>query len=474
METHGNREYIVFSLDLLPNGLIDLETATCNFNDSRIDLSGSYYKTMEDLIELNISSNGLSIEDLGIRFTGKETPVLGNLKGYVKVIIPERNLSDGVVTGRIEGKDLAFAPGNLPSPISDCSFSLDLSEGEIGINSWHMRIGNSLMDISGILEGWEGLNGGLNVRSEFFDMADLMPSEDSLPLRDGIYGRYDITDNLDLQLKLDISNGHWRRLEWKRLDAELDLRGREIQIKRSRVDMEHGILTLNGHVKRGNTSEIRLSSHIRLTDQPIDALLESIRRGDYDMKGSLTMEALIFMKGREKKDLIPSMTGTAKGLIEKGLIKGSNEGEDLHFESIGGDAVIDQGILRSENLVMRSPDFDAVASGEENLVERRHNLKVFIQQHGAISSLLSKIPIIGRILVGEERKSILTAGYHITGTWNNPKAKYVPVESISNGLVGTLKRLLLTPVKILEDLQDVSKNLLKEAPPAPENNLEKQ
>jgi len=161
-------------------------------------------------------------------------------------------------------------------------------------------------------------------------------------------------------------------------------------------------------------------------------------------------------------------------LIEKGLIKGSNEGEDLHFESIGGDAVIDQGILRSENLVMRSPDFDAVASGEENLVERRHNLKVFIQQHGAISSLLSKIPIIGRILVGEERKSILTAGYHITGTWNNPKAKYVPVESISNGLVGTLKRLLLTPVKILEDLQDVSKNLLKEAPPAPENNLEKQ
>ncbi|MBW1863553.1 MAG: hypothetical protein JRJ02_14465, partial [Deltaproteobacteria bacterium] len=49
-----------------------------------------------------------------------------------------------------------------------------------------------------------------------------------------------------------------------------------------------------------------------------------------------------------------------------------------------------------------------------------------------------------------------------------------PVESISNGLVGTLKRLLLTPVKILKDLQDVSKNLLKEPPPDPENNLEKQ
>ncbi|MBW1806230.1 MAG: AsmA-like C-terminal domain-containing protein, partial [Deltaproteobacteria bacterium] len=126
------------------------------------------------------------------------------------------------------------------------------------------------------------------------------------------------------------------------------------------------------------------------------------------------------------------------------------------------------------NLLMRGPDLDAVASGEEDLVERRHNLKVFIQQHGAISSLLSKIPIIGHILIGDEKKSILTAGYHITGTWKNPETKYVPVESISNGLVGTLKRLLLTPVKILKDLQDVSKNLLKEPPPDPENNLEKQ
>ena len=192
------------------------------------------------------------------------------------------------------------------------------------------------------------------------------------------------------------------------------------------------------------------------------------------------MEALLFMKGAEKKDLIPSLSGTANVTIKEGLIKRSRvfikvldllslknifkqrppdlREEGFYFESIRGDAFIDNGVLRSENFVMRSTVFNAVAYGKTDVSRKTVDFILAAQPHGTIDTLVSKIPILGYIITGE-KGSVLTYPFEVTGPMSNPEVKFIPFESLGEGVGGVLKRLFLTPVRIFEDLNKATKNV---------------
>ncbi len=129
--------------------------------------------------------------------------------------------------------------------------------------------------------------------------------------------------DMDIGIDLDISAGIWRKLMFKQMTAELNLRDEGLYIKNLRTSLAHGDLTVNGHVITGKEPELLFSGDIRLSEQPVDELLKDLGIGDMDMKGSITMEAQLTMKGIEKKDLIPSLAGHAKVSLNQGLLKNS-------------------------------------------------------------------------------------------------------------------------------------------------------
>lgn len=201
------------------------------------------------------------------------------------------------------------------------------------------------------------------------------------------------------------------------------------------------------------------------------------------------------MQGMERKDLIPSLSGNASILISEGLVKKPRvflkvlefmslknilqnfykdrpphlREEGLYFQSMQGDAIIDHGIAKTENFVMRSPALNAVAIGEEDLVMQTHNLELFTQPLGTLESILRKLPVVGRILVGDEKKSILTVGYKVTGSWSEPEVKPVPFESFGKGVLGTLERILLTPIRIFENIQGITNRILTDDSEVPQD-----
>ncbi len=142
--------------------------------------------------------------------------------------------------------------------------------------------------------------------------------------------------------------------------------------------------------------------------------------------------------------------------------------EGFYFENIEGTARINKGILNTDGFVIKSPAFNAVGSGEENLYKRTHDIRLLVQPLTNIDFIISHIPIVGRILVGNN-ETLFTVGYDVTGSWSKPDLSIVPMENLK-GLLGVFKRALLTPYKIIEDINNAAKSITKTASDEIENN----
>ncbi len=130
--------------------------------------------------------------------------------------------------------------------------------------------------------------------------------------------------------------------------------------------------------------------------------------------------------------------------------------EGFYFESIGGHIVINKGVLKTENLTIKSPVFNAVAKGIGDLTKKQVDFHLGVQPLGTIDWIVSKIPIAGYILTGEG-KSLLVYYFQVKGPWFEPEVQHVPLQNIGDNTIGFFKRLFLTPERLFKNLGDAIK-----------------
>jgi hypothetical protein len=485
IEPPSGNNSIVFDLDIKPYDRINIKEVLCRLNGSLIELSGEYNMQKKYPMQFNIRSSNLSIEDMGIGIKKHEIPTTGVLNGRLNISLSDRGLAYSDVTGQLEGKDLSFHLGILSSQISDCSFQLQFFGRQAAITKCFMNVGENPVNITGEIKGWNKLTGDIAIKSDFLDLSNIL----SPVVEDKEKDQDRFIRDMDIGIDLDISAGIWRKLMFKQMAAELNLRDGGLYIENCRTSLAHGLLTVNGHMITGKEPELLFTGDIRLTEQPIDELLEDLGIDDMDMKGSLTIEAQLTMTGKENKDLIPNLAGHAKVSLNQGLLRESRviikvldflslqniykkrppelTGEGFYFESMTADIIIDKGILESENFVMRSPVFNAVGYGKAEIPGRSFDFVLGAQPHETIDNLVNMIPILGYIIEGE-KESVLLYSFKVKGPFSNPDVTFVPFESLSGGVGGILKRLLLSPIKILQDLNNAATKNQKDDSPGPD------
>jgi hypothetical protein len=69
---------------------------------------------------------------------------------------------------------------------------------------------------------------------------------------------------------------------------------------------------------------------------------------------------------------------------------------------------------------------------------------------GTIDKVVTRLPIAGWILGGEE-KALITAQFKVTGPAEKPKVEAIPISAISKGVLGVFQRTLSLPLKLIED-----------------------
>jgi hypothetical protein len=126
--------------------------------------------------------------------------------------------------------------------------------------------------------------------------------------------------------------------------------------------------------------------------------------------------------------------------------------EGMPFDSLSANMQLDNGILRSKDLSIRSEAMNQSYVGELNLVNKEIDLEMAIHPLGTVDKVVSHIPIAGWLLTGEDR-ALLTAHFSIKGKADDVSVTAMPLDTLSEPTIGLLKRTLGLPFKLFKDPQ---------------------
>lgn len=125
--------------------------------------------------------------------------------------------------------------------------------------------------------------------------------------------------------------------------------------------------------------------------------------------------------------------------------------EGMPFSQITGNFKLDQGILSSEDLFVESNAMNLSLVGRMNLVQKQIDAVMGVKPLRTVDKVLSKIPVAGWLLTGDE-KALITAHFSIKGPTEDPEVTAIPISSVSKKVQGIFRRVLKLPGKVIEDL----------------------
>ncbi|MCA9468753.1 MAG: AsmA-like C-terminal domain-containing protein [Nitrospira sp.] len=195
---------------------------------------------------------------------------------------------------------------------------------------------------------------------------------------------------------------------------------------------------------------------IVLKDFPIERLIASPSDTSPPLTGLTSLHTSLHMKLGSHELLQRSLTGKGSCELQNGhiqtgpvlskilrllnipsLLMGKINllEEGLPFDHMAGSFEIENGLLGSKDLAIKSPVLKLTAAGSYDIPSEHLDGIVAVSPFGAYSNLLKDIPLFGTLIKGE-RKGLMTAIFEVKGPQKEPKITYLPLESFTGGLTG--------------------------------------
>ncbi len=118
--------------------------------------------------------------------------------------------------------------------------------------------------------------------------------------------------------------------------------------------------------------------------------------------------------------------------------------EGMPFNHLSADLSMEHGVLFSDNLLIRSEAMNLALSGNFSLVQMRFDVEMGVNPLGTVDSIFSKIPVAGWLLTGD-KNTLITVEFDISGPVQDPIVSMKPLSSVSNQILGILKRTITLP-----------------------------
>lgn len=126
--------------------------------------------------------------------------------------------------------------------------------------------------------------------------------------------------------------------------------------------------------------------------------------------------------------------------------------EGMPFNKLTAHFKLDKGILATDDLKIESEAMNQSYQGELNLVDKTADYSVAIHPLGTVDKIVSRVPIAGWLLTGEDR-ALLTAHFSVKGKFGDHSVSAMPLDTLTEPTIGLLRRALGLPFKLLEDPQ---------------------
>ncbi len=128
--------------------------------------------------------------------------------------------------------------------------------------------------------------------------------------------------------------------------------------------------------------------------------------------------------------------------------------QGMPFTSLDGSFDLRQGRLTTEDLAVASNAMNLSLVGSVDLRQDRLDLLMGVKPFGTVDKIVSKIPVAGWILTGEN-KALITAHFRIQGSSEAPEVNAIPITSVSEKVLGIFQRVLGLPGKVVSDVNNL-------------------
>jgi len=281
--------------------------------------------------------------------------------------------------------------------------------------------------------------------------------------------------------ELDLSNGVIQldalgggpgqagQLPFKSLHTKLSVEKHLLTVRSTRMEALEGVIT--GEAEADFTTPERPGYRVDCQAEGLNAaqVLKAfqVKR---ELTGRLKLKAGLTARGTALSELEKTLQGTvelhfAKGVINKyatisKIFSILNVSQLLSFhlpdmvttgmpyDRLDGTFTLKDGVASTGDLTLATPSINMAAVGTADLVSSRLDLVVGVELLQTIGKVVSRIPVVGWILTGSNKRFLVTY-FDVKGDWNDPKVSAVPVSSISGGVTNIFKRILKLPAELV-------------------------
>jgi uncharacterized protein YhdP len=118
----------------------------------------------------------------------------------------------------------------------------------------------------------------------------------------------------------------------------------------------------------------------------------------------------------------------------------------LPFHQIRANIYVENGVASTDDFVVFSDAMKITLIGKVDLGKKQIDARIGIHPLVTLDTMLSKVPIAGYVLTGEE-KAFLAYIYEVKGDLDDPKIEAIPIKGLGEEFFGIIRRLLETPLR---------------------------
>ncbi len=404
----------------------------------------------------------------------------GKISGTGDFNVHSNNKSILPFTGLIKLDQLNIKDKTKSADLISADLTGEISKKNLQIQNSRIIVGKTDIRARGNLISALPPKGQLTLNVDFFDIDEFVQEictiithakKNKLPKKPSSSNPFLKTD---LEIDLQVKKVNFLKWDFENATSNFTYFGSTLTW--NNVNLYSDNATAQGKViyDYSYRGKYRLEFHPSKTTLDFATLIPMFKKnkkmtGETNLSGSFTST---YKKGKE---IIPNMNATFNIQVKNGIIQRSTllstflgkinifkkispeaSGKILKkmpFDLIDGDFTQKDSIMKTDNLILKSPALNLTAIGEVNLLKSELDFIVGTQVLKTIGKIIGNIPIAGDLFTIDNKA--LTLGYfEVKGSFKTPSVKALPFKSLGLGIKRFFFSILDIPMIFIPDKTD--------------------
>jgi len=403
------------------------------------------------------------------------------------------NLEDSDLEGKINLVNLKIKPEKISSDLI-LNAKLRFKENRFDIRSANVALADSKFNFSGIYERSDAPNLEIKLTGKKLDINELMEESQQKDAKVlDLFTKTDFFKKAKGQILFDVGQLHFRMLQLNNVKGKISLKDKSLQLSDWNVGT-NPLVKSSGNFSVDemgvNTFGLKIAAKNVKTENVFSLFGDIFKEG---LSGDVKkFYAIIKGRGKNWTEICDSLRGKISLNIQSGrmdkkklkhgvdklfgpdassLSAKEDQGSPFPFKQLSGDFVPKNGIFKTDNLILETNDRRTTIVGTFDLAKKQMDTVVGVAPLAELDRLLTKIPVVGKIITGGDEKSFLKTYYKVKGDFYDPDISAIPFTSLSKKVMGIFQGIVQTPIEILdslpqtknpEDISSDTEDILKE------------